>query len=206
MIRDRKVRFITSGAIAGAISAFSFAVIHHLFISDIWFSLGVMLAAGALCGLCVGWSYALLVDFHSIGNWLRYNLLYVTILALLGLTSVLVFEPVTTIAALAGGREAADALIRQAFPLTALFTLGAAVLVTWLYGPSWARFGAILLTLTLIVLLLGLNISLIGLIEIPRSSLYLVAELFLLVLAINGVYAAAFIFFERPRLPGSQPA
>jgi hypothetical protein len=205
MIRDRKVRFFTSGAIAGAISAFSFAVIHHLFISDIWFSLGVMLAAGALCGLCVGWSYALLVEIHSIRNWLRYNLLYVTILALLGLTSVLVFEPVTTIAALAGGREAADVLIRQAFPLTALFTLGAAVLITWLYGPSWARFGAILLTLTLIVLLLGLNISLIGLIEIPRSSLYLVAELFLLVIAINGVYAAAFIFFERPRLPGSQP-
>jgi hypothetical protein len=202
--RDRNLRFLRSGAIAGAISAFAFAVIHHIFISDIWFSLGMMMAAGALCGLCVGWSYALLAESPSIRGWLRYNLLYVILLALLGLASVLIFEPVTTITALIESDGPPEALIRQAFPLTASFTLVAAVLVSLLYGRSWVRFGAIALTCAVIVLLLGLNVSVIGLVLIPRSSFYLVIESFLLILAINVVYAAAFTALERRRLLGKR--
>jgi Mg2+/citrate symporter len=50
-------RFLLSGVIAGAASTLVFTAIHHLFISNIWFSLLPMLIAGALCGLCLAWSY-----------------------------------------------------------------------------------------------------------------------------------------------------
>jgi len=67
--------YVRAGAVAGAVSAFAFAIIHHIFISDIRFSL-LLMVAGVLCGLDIGWSYTLLVEAPSIGSWLRYNMLY----------------------------------------------------------------------------------------------------------------------------------
>jgi hypothetical protein len=194
--------YIRSGAVAGALSAFAFAIIHDVFISDIWFSLVLMMVAAAVCGVCLGWSYGLLVQAPSTRSWLRYNALYVGMFVLLGAASVLVFEPVTTIAALVVANEPPDELIRQAMPMTVVFTLATAALLSLLYGRSWTHFGAILLTCTVLVLALGLNVSVIGLVYIPRGSLYLVAELFGLILAINVVYVAAFIALERKSLLG----
>jgi hypothetical protein len=189
--------YIRSGAVAGAASAFAFAIIHDIFISDIWFSLIIMLVAGAICGLCVGWSYALLVQSPSMGNWLRYNMLFLAMFVLLGVASILVFEPVTTVAALVAANEPPDELIGQAMPMTLAFTLVTVVLVSLLYKRSWLNFGAILLTCIVLVMLLGLNVSVIGLVYIPRGSLYLIAELFGLILAINVVYVAVFVGLER---------
>ena len=189
--------YIRSGAIAGAVSAFVFAVIHHIFISDIWFSLIMMMAAGALCGLCIGWSYAFLVKAPSIGSWWKYNMLYVALLALLGVTSIFMFEPITTIAALVEANEPPGELIGQALPLTAVFTLLAAVLVSLLYGQNWRHFGVVLLSCTVLVLLLGLNVSVLGLVYIPRGSLFLILEFFGLILVLNVVYAAVFTALER---------
>ena len=188
---------IRSGAIAGALAALAFAVIHDIFISDIWFSLLIMMGAGAICGLCIGWSYALLTKVPSIGSWWRYNMLYVALLALLGIISVLVFEPTTTMAALIEANAPPDKLIGQALPMTALFTLLSAVLISLLYRQSWRHFGVILLTCILLILFLGLNVSVIGLVAIPRGSLYLVLEFFGLIMAINVVYAAVFTVLER---------
>ena len=195
-----KPTFIVSGAIAGAVSAFAFAGIHHLFISNIWFSLVIMLPAGILCGGCVGWSYSLMFDPPSIGSWLRYNMVYVAMFVLLGAISVLVFEPVTTIMALIVANESPDELIGQAMPMTIAFTLAAVILLSWRYGRNWLHYGVILLTCTLLVLFLGLNISVIGLVYIPGSSLYLIAELFGLILVINLAYVAVFIAIERKSL------
>lgn len=192
--------YLRSGALAGALSAFTFAIIHHIFISDIWFSVIMMMVAGAVCGLCIAWSYRLLVEAPSIGSWLRYNMLYVGMLDLLGAASVFVYEPVTTIAALVEANEPPDELFGQAMPMTIVFTLASAVVISLLYRRSWLRIGAILLTCTVLVLLLGLNVSVIGLVFIPRGSLYLVVELFGLILAINWVYVAAFIALERKSL------
>jgi hypothetical protein len=193
---------VRSGAVAGALSAVAFAIIHDVFISDIWFSLIMMMVAAAVCGVCIGWSYGLLVEAPSTGSWLGYNVLYVARFVLLGAASVLVFEPVTTIAALVAANEPPGELIRQAMPMTVVFTLASAALLSLLYGRSWSRFGAILLTCIVLVLLLGLNVSVIGLVAIPRGSLYLVAELFGLILAINVVYVAVFIALERQSLVG----
>ena len=195
-------RYVRSGSVAGVVSAFAFAVIHYVFISDIWFSLIIMLPAGALCGGCVGWSYGLMFDIPSIGSWLRYNMLYVAMFVLLGMVSVLIFEPITTAAALMAANEPPDELIGQAMPMTIIFTLAAAILLSWRYGRSWLHYGAILLTCTLLVLLLGLNVSVIGLVSIPGNSLYLIAEMFGLILAINLAYVVVFIALERKSLVG----
>lgn len=189
-----------SGTVAGAISAFGFAFLHALFISDIWFSLPIMVVAGALCGLCVAWSYRLLVTTSSFGTWLRYNTVYVVLLALLAVVSVITFDPVTTMAALLSANGPPDDLIRQALPMTGIFTLLSAVTVSMLHKRGPLQFAAALLTCAVIVLFLGLNISTIGLVFIPRGSLFLVVEMFGLILAINIFYTVAFTALERKSL------
>lgn len=196
------IGFLRSGTLAGAGSAVAFALVHQLFISDIWFSALPMMVAGAICGLFVSWSYGLLTERPSAGNWLAYNLIYVLMFGLLGAVSVLVFEPVSTIAALIASDGPPGELIRQAMPMTALFTLLAAGTISWLYTRGWRQGGAILLTCTVLVLILGLNVSVIGLVDIPGSSLYLIAELFGLIVAINFFYVIAFLVLERRRLLG----
>jgi len=195
-----KFDFARSGTIAGAVSAFTFVIIHHVFISDIWYSLPLMMVAGALCGLCVGWSYGLLFEAPSAGSWLRYNMLYVAMFVLLGALSVLVYEPVTTLAAVVVANEPPEELFRRAMPMTVVFTLATATLLSLLYGRKWKHYIAILLTCTVLVLLLGLNVSVIGLVDVPSSSVYLVMELFGLILALNLVYVAIFITLERKNL------
>lgn len=196
-----------SGAVAGAASAFVFAVVHDLFISDIWFSAAFMMAAGAACGLCLAWSYALLFEAPTIGSWVRYNLLYVAMFVLLGGVSVLVYEPVTTMAAVLAASAPPDELFVQAMPLTLGFTVAMSLVMSLRYGRNGRHFAAVLVTCTLLVLLLGLNVSVIGLVYIPGGSAYLILELFGLILVLGLVYAVVFMALERKRLmQGKAPA
>lgn len=191
------MNYIRSGAFAGALSALVFTAVHDLFISDIWWSLIMMMVAGAVCGLCVAWSYGLMFEAPSTRSWVGYNLLYVGMFVLLGVISVLLYEPVTTLAAVVAANEPPDELFGQAMPMTILFTLGAATLVGLLYGRKWSHYGAALLTCTVLVLLLGLNVSAIGLVDVPSDSFYLIMELFGLILALNLVYLIVFMALER---------
>ena len=50
------------------------------------------------------------------------------------------------------------------------------------------------------MLLLGLNVSIIGLVFVSSTSFYLIAELFGLTLVLNLVYAFAFIVLEQKHL------
>jgi hypothetical protein len=193
-------RFALSGAFAGVVSTLIFTIIHDIFISDIWFSLVMMLVAGAVCGACLGWSYGLLVKAPSLRSWLAYNLLYDGMFVLLGLVSALIFQPVMPMAALITANEPPGALIAQAMPVTAAFTLLMAVIISLIYGFSRSRFGAILLTCAVLVLLLGLNVSVVGLVSIPRGSWVLVMEMFALILTLNVVYALVFAGLERRNL------
>jgi hypothetical protein len=201
-VRLNRLRFGGSGAVAGAFSAFTFTLVHGLAISDIWFSLPAMLAAGALSGACVAWSYALVAGAPTLGSWLRYNFLYLGMFVLLGSVSVLIFEPVTTLAAVLGTGEPPNALFARAMPLTLAFIAGTTAAVTGWYRPGWVGAGAVLLTTAVLLTLLGLNVSVIGLVEVPRSASYLIAELFALILILSAVYAAAFALLERRALGG----
>lgn len=185
-----------AGAMAGIISTLTFIIIHDIFISDIWGMTGIMLFAGALCGLCVGWSYSLLVEDHTIGRWLSYNALYVFMLMLLGVASVVLFEPEMSFAALMALNGPPDQLIAQALPMTLAFTLLSAIVISLFYQRNWKHFGAVLLTSIILVLLLGLNVSAIGLVSIPKGSLYLVAEFLALIVFINVTFVTVFIVLE----------
>jgi hypothetical protein len=183
---------VVPGAAAGALAALTFAAVHALWITDIWFSLVPMMVAGAVCGATIGWSYGRLFE-PSIRTWLLYNASYVIALAVLGLVSVAAFEPRTTMAELLTLDGPPTDLIGDAFPLTIAFTLGTAAILSVLFGRTLAAFGAIFVTCTVLVVLLGLDISIIGLIQIPTSSLYLVVELAGLVVVLAGSFAAVVI-------------
>ena len=188
---------VITGAFSGMISTLIFTIIHDIFISNIWFMLLPMLVAGALCGAILSWSYRLLVVVPSRHGWLVYNLIYVALFGLLGVASVLFFEPVTTMAAMVTLNGPPTELIDQAMPMTIVFTLGMAALITLLYGRSITKFLAVLLTCTVLVALLGLNVSVIGLVAIPSGSLVVIAELFGLIVVLNAVYAMVYLLFER---------
>lgn len=192
--------FALSGVLAGGVSVFVFTVIHHIYISDIWFSFAFMLAAGAVCGWSVAWSYGLLVSQPTIASWLYYNFVYDALFLVLALASVALFEPITSMAVVIAANEPPGELIAQATPLTVLFTVAAAGVVHLLFGRGWKQFGVLLLCWTLLVLLLGLNLSTLGLIAVPRSGWYLVAGFYGLVLVLNGVYVVAFMALERKSL------
>jgi hypothetical protein len=185
------------GAGAGALSALVFGVIHQLMISSIWFSIVPMLIAGAVCGACIAWSYALSVRDFSVRNWAQYNALYVGALVGLGITSFLMFEPVTTIPVLLQSNAPPRALIGRALPVTAVFTVVSALLLIVLYRPGWRGAVAIFLTAVIVILALGLNISILGLVSVPRSMLYMLVEILALIASLVLVYAGSLGFVWR---------
>ena len=193
-------RFVASGALAGAFSAFIFCVVHQFLISPIWFAIVAMLVAGAVCGALVAWSYAVAVDNKTVRSWMQYNALYVITLVALGIASLIAFEPVTTIARLLESNEPPRALIGRALPITGIFTVGSATLLILLYRPRWIGAVAILFTAVGIVAFLGLNISILGLVFVPRSSLYVIAEVLALIVSLALVYAAAMAYTWRATL------
>jgi hypothetical protein len=186
------------GAVAGAFSAVVFTAVHDLIISDIWFMLVPMALAGAVCGLGIALSYALLVDSPTMGGWLRYNLHYLLLLIGLAPLSLLLFEPVTTIPALLASPDGLPAeLIREILPLAAVYTLFMALLITWLYGRRWSRLIVVLPTCAVLVLLLGLNVAAFGLVQLTAGWAPLMLELLGLVVALNLVYVVAFLWLAR---------
>jgi hypothetical protein len=199
--------FAASGAFAGAFSATVFCVVHQLLISSIWFAVGAMLVAGAVSGTCLAWSYALVVSSQTVRSWIRYNMLYVAILVALGAVSLVMFEPVTTIATLLRSSEPPRALIGRALPITALFTVGSAGLLIVLYRAAWLGRVAIFVTTLVIVLFLGLNVSILGLVFVPKSSIYVIGEVIALIVALALVYAASMASVWRVALrPHHGPA
>ena len=192
--------FTASGAVAGALSAFVFCVVHQLLISPIWFAIVAMLVAGAVSGTCLAWSYAIVVKNQTVRSWLLYNMLYVTILVALGSVSLIIFDPVTTIAELLKSNEPPRELIGQALPVTLFFTVGSAGLLTLLHRPGWQGGVAILVTTLVIVLFLGLNISILGLVFVPKSSLYVVGEVVALIVVLALVYAVSMAYVWRVAL------
>ncbi len=164
-----------------------------------------MLLAGAVCGTCLTWSYTLAVPSPTTGSWVRYNLFFLTMFVALGLTSLMAFEPVTTIAALLQAQEPPRALIGRALPVSGLFTLATAALLSVLYRPGWRGAAGLLLTTGVLVLVLGLNISILGLVEVPRAAIGVLVEVLALLTALAAIYVGVVVGLNRSRFgsPGS---
>lgn len=186
-----------SGALAGGISAFTFTFVHDIFISDIWFSTIPMVIAGILCGLCLAWSYSLLFSIPGYRSLLVYKGLYLGMFVLLGIVSILLFEPITTVAAVIAANGPPNELFGKAMPMTLIYLFTMAGLLSFLYGRKWKHYGVILLTCAVLILLLGLNVSVIGLVFVPLGSFHLILELFALIFVLDFVYIIAYILLER---------
>jgi hypothetical protein len=158
------------GAVTGVVVVFGFTIFHHLVIADIWFNIGPMLIAGAICGLCVTWSYRKAVLDHSTGAWFRYGGLYAVEMTALGAVSVAVLQPRYTMAELLVADNDMELLMPPSIPLM----IGAMVVGTvlfWLYYERrWAALFPILVTQMLLVFMLGHQLAFLGLVE-PSSTL-----------------------------------
>lgn len=194
--------YLRSGALAGAAAALAFTAFHQLVISNIWFSLPIMMIAGALCGLCVGWSYEKLYRTPSSGGWVRYNLVYVAMFVLMSGVSVIIYEPITTMAAVIDGGSPNE-LYREAWLMTVLFTIGAAIGINLMFGRRRSTYLPVFVTCIVLVVTLGLNVSIIGLVDIPISGAYLVAEFLGLILFLDVAFVAVFVLLERDQLAPS---
>jgi hypothetical protein len=147
-----------------------------------------------MCGFSISWSYALLTDAPSVAGWLRYNLLFIIFLFMLGPVSLVLFEPIMTIQELlASPNGLPDELFREVLPLVAVYTPFMALIITRLYGRRWISFGVVLLTSAILVLLLGLNIAPMGLIYLTDGWTKMLLELVVLIVTLNLVYALSYI-------------
>lgn len=184
-----RVRWPLAGALGGVAATVVFTVVHALLINPIWFALPAMLVAGAVCGLCIAWSYRRVVEVPSRRSWWLYNLQYLVMFVLLGLVSLVVFDPVTTIPALLAAREPPRELIARALPMTGGFTLGAAALLSLRYRTGVRGAVSLFTTTVALVVLLGLNISTLGLVEVPTSAAGILGETLTLLVILGGAYA-----------------
>lgn len=190
-------RFVISGAAAGVCAALVFTVVHQIMISAIWFAAAAMLTVGALAGACLAWSYRLVAPAPSARGWVRYNLCYLVMFLALGVTSMIVFEPVATIGALLAAKKPPVALIGRALPVTELFTLATAGVLAVLYRASWPGAIALLLTSSVLVMSLGLNISILGLVAVNRNATGVLIEVAALLTTIMGSFAWTVWLLQR---------
>lgn len=98
-----------------------FTVVHHLTISNIWSMLPMMVLTGAISGARIAWAFQGLFRRHSMGWWAAWNLVILAGLVTLTAASMVVYEPVTTMAAIMERGGPVDDLIVQALLLTAVF-------------------------------------------------------------------------------------
>ena len=191
---------VLAGALAGVLTVIGFAVVHQLLISDIWFSFLPMAVAGAACGASLAWSYKLQFRSASLTTWWRFVALYTCLLLTLGGVSVLLFDPVVPMAVLIAANEPPSELIAQALPLTAAFIVVAAAIPSLLWGRSPKKVGSNLVTSTLLIILLGLNVSVLGLVDMSGGSPFVVIEFLALLVVIMLGYGLAFPLLARKGL------
>ena len=130
-------------------------------------------------------------------GWFTLNAAYVGTLLALGVVSVMLYEPEWTFAELNVPNPPLGDLFTRVVPLMVIYTVGATLLVWASFGRVRSAFVPILVTEALLVLLLGHNVAIIGLVSIPAGSWYLVGEMLALVAFLGIVYAVACSALER---------
>ena len=196
---------VAAGTIAGVCSTFVFTVLHQIFISSIWWMLPIMAIAGALCGVCLVWCYSELVYQPSGRSLAGYVALFTTMFGLLLVVSLIIYEPSISLDAMLQSSGGNPIPLRETLPLMTVFTIGWAGFLTLLYRTSWRGFGVALVTTTVLMALLGFNVSTAGLVEIPTSAWLLIVEFFGYLIALATVFGlvyAGILNWVSNRTPG----
>lgn len=124
-------------------SVLTFTWVHDLFISDIWGMLPMMGVAGVACGVSLAWSYSAVVQVPAPGSWIAYVGAFTVMSCLLAVASVVVFDPVTTMAAVVAAGGPIDDLFGQALPLSIGFAVVFPIVLIRLFGKRWSSFGPV---------------------------------------------------------------
>lgn len=188
---------IGAGAIAGAVSITVFTVLHQLLINPIWFLYPVMLVAGVVCGISLAWCYSVLEKEPSGGSWARYVAMFTIMFGLLAAASALVYEPVYTMAEIVQSSGGNPIPFSDTAALMAVFTVAWASFLAMTYRAGWRGFWATLTATSVLMLLLGFNVSTMGLVDIPKSAWILVAEFFGFVAALGLSYGLVYSLIRR---------
>ena len=189
-----------AGVLAGCMSTLVFTCVHQLTISDIWFMIVPMLIAGAVSGLCIAWSFQRVFVSQSVRAWLAYNGALLLMFGVLAVASILILEPVTTMAELTATSGPVDHLIVPALPVTVLVTVLTTVVIGRTVARRWTDYLRILLTAAVLMVLVGLNISVLGLVDFAGATLAPVVKFLGLVVLLDGVYAVTFEGLRRWRV------
>jgi len=182
--------------IAGVVAVVAFAALHQLLISNIWDMAIIMTIAGALSGLCLAWTYRRFVVRPSVGSWIRYTATYLGFFAVIPLISVLMFDPVITVMEASESDGPLTDLLIEALPLTIISMIGIAVIVSLLFGSLKRDLGPALLTSVVLMLFLGLNLTIMGLVEFSGKGLGVVVGFMALIGFIGSVFTAVLIALE----------
>jgi hypothetical protein len=85
--------------------------------------------------------------------------------------------------------------------MTGVFMVATAIVLTVRYRPSWPGALGLLITTGVLVVLLGLNISILGLVDVPGGEVRVLAETFGLLATLAVIYVAAVLALARTQLP-----
>lgn len=177
---DRR-RLLGIGALAGVLATVLFIVVHQFLISNIWAMLLPMAFSGAACGIAITWSYGRVSDIWITESWFGLSSAFLGSLFALGIVSLIVFAPEWTFAELNVDDPPLGDLFSRATPLMVAFTIAAGGLIWWILGARKTTLIPILATETLLVLLLGHNVAIIGLVDLTADGWSLVWLMFALV-------------------------
>lgn len=182
---------ILSGALAGGITTLAFTMVHGIWIANIWFNVVPMVLAGAGCGAAIVWSYRKSVASHAWSKWLAYNGACALLLLGLGAASFLVFEPRFTMAELIDSDDALARVLPPAMPLIGAGTVVGTFALWLMFGRGTLALLSILTTQALLMFLVGHNLAILGLVDIPTDQLYRVFEFVGLTLFLAAGFAAS---------------
>ena len=186
-----------AGAAAGVVATTVFTSLHHLFISPIWWALPFMAVAGAVCGAVLAWCYTSLVAVRTAGSWAVFVGLYIVMFGLLAMASSIVYEPIITMAEVVNSTGGNPIPIGESLGLMVVFTLGWAAFLSVFYQRGWRGFVAALAATTILMLLLGVNVSTMGLVDVPTTGWVLVIEFFGYLIALGVSFGLSFHLFAR---------
>jgi len=191
-LKRRTGQDVARGAAAGVIATALFMIVHAYAILPIWEMTVPMMIAGAVCGVCIAWSYVRASDERTAARWFAFNGAYLLTLVALGVVSLLKLEPSWTFAELNTDNPPIGELLAQATPLMIGFTVIGAIPIWLTFTRRWSALPPILLTEAVLVLLLGHNVAIIGLVDLTAEGWSFVGLMFALVIFLGTAYAAIY--------------
>jgi hypothetical protein len=186
-----------SGAVAGAISTLVFVIVHDIVISDIWDMAPVMLVAGAVCGALITWAFRTMVIERSLLRWAGFTGMIIALMALIPVASIIVFDPIVAFEEVVSLDGPPGDLIGRAMPFTVVVTVVIALVITAVFGQVRRHFISSAVAMTVLMLLLGLNLTVVGLVEFTGTEGLTALEFVGLVVMLGAVYAAAVPVTDR---------